>query len=147
MDPEQVLAMAIEKEKEAHELYAGVAERTKDPAVRTLLGELAAEEASHRATLTGLTPEAASAFKAPVGRDLNIAEYLEPKPLGPESGLQDALIHAMKREEEARAFYQAMAGAVSDHGLRSLLRELAAMENGHKARLEAFYEDVFLREN
>ena len=148
MKPPDVLSLAVQKEIEAHELYANVAQRTDNPAAKALLRELAAEEANHRSLLEGLRPEQVTAFKPPRAlQDLKITEYLQATPLGPESGLQEVLIHAMKREEQARDFYQAMAGATQDDQLKRLLEKLATMETSHKARLEAFYDDVFLREN
>ena len=77
---------------------------------------------------------------------MRITEYLEGKTLAPDSTLQDAMVFAMKREEQARRFYEAMAAAVQSGELADLLAKLAAMEAAHKARLEALYEDVFLRE-
>jgi len=148
MEPSEVLSLAIRKEIEARELYANVAERTDNPAARTLLCELAKEEANHRRLLEGLSPEHVAAFKPPrAGQDLKIAEYLEATPLGPESSLQEVVTHAMKREEQARDFYQAMAAATENRQLRKLLERLATMETAHKVRLETFYDDVFLREN
>ena len=148
MEPSEVLSLAIRKEIEASELYANVAERTDNPAARTLLRELAEQEENHRHLLEHLSPEHVTAFKPPrAGQDLKITEYLEATPLGPESSLQEVVIHAMKREEQARDFYQTMAEAAENGQLKRLLEKLSTMEAGHKARLEAFYDDVFLREN
>lgn len=148
MKPSDVLSLAIRKEIEACGLYTNVAQRTDNPAAKTLLHELAAEEARHRSALEGVPAEQVEAFNPPsAGQDLKIAEYLEPRPLGPDSGLQEVLIHAMKREAEARDFYATMAAATEDAQLTDLLEKLSAMEGSHKSRLEAFYDDVFLREN
>ena len=75
-----------------------------------------------------------------------LAQYLAPKPLAADSSLQDVLVHAMKREEEAMVFYLTMAEQAAQDDLRVLLEGLSEMENSHKARLEAFYEDVFMQE-
>ena len=124
MDAAEVLSMAIAKEIEAHDLYSGVAERTDNAAARTLLRDLAREEAGHRAALENLSPEECVSFAPPAGQDLKIADYLRPVPLSPDSGLQEVLIHAMKREEEARGFYEAMATEAAEETLRNLLRKL-----------------------
>ena len=42
MKPSDVLSLAIKKEMEAHDLYTNVAQRTDNPAAKTLLEELAA---------------------------------------------------------------------------------------------------------
>jgi rubrerythrin len=146
VDAAEVLARAVQKEVEARTLYQGAAARTQNPAGRKLLNELAEEEQRHQRLLEGLSAEGAGTFHPPQGADRKISEYLEPKPLRADSGLQEILIHAMKREEEARAFYQTMARGAEEDEVRSLFQGLAAMEESHKGRLEAFYEDVFLRE-
>ena len=146
MDAAEILKMAVGKEAEAYDLYCATADRTDNPAARALLRELAAEEAQHRDLLQGLTPQQAASFRPPQARDLKIAQYLAPKPLALDSSLQDVLVHAMKREEEAMAFYLTMAELAAQDDLRVLLEGLSEMENSHKARLEAFYEDVFMQE-
>jgi rubrerythrin len=75
-----------------------------------------------------------------VGQDLKSAEYLEDRPLDPDAGLQDIVIYAMHREEEARDFYRRMADSAPGAELRELFGKLAAMERSHKGRLEEFYE-------
>ncbi len=146
MDATKALDMAIKKEVEAHTLYRSVARKMDDPAARTLLAELAEEEVRHRALLEELTGDQAASFKPPQGRSRNIVNYLTSKPLRADSSLQQILVYAMKREDEARAFYQTMARAADNADLRALLENLSAMEDSHKARLEILYEDVFMQE-
>lgn len=146
MEPQQILSLAIEKEAEACALYADAAALAEDPGARKLLSELAAEEVRHKELLEGLPADKVREFRPPRAHDMMIAQYLEGKPLAPDSRLQDAMVFAMKREEQSRRFYEAMAPAVQSGELADLLFKLAAMEAAHKARLEALYEDVFLRE-
>lgn len=146
MDTQEILDLAIQKEVEAYDLYTGASEKTDNPGAKKLLDELAEQEAYHRSLLEGLPPEQADEFEPPKEKDRHISEHLESRPLGPDSSLQDVLIHAMEREEAARKFYAAIAENAESADLRSLLEKLSTMEDAHKARLEDFYEEVFLQE-
>jgi rubrerythrin len=109
MDKIRILNHAIQKEIEAANLYRDAARVIEEPAGKTLLTELASQEDGHRKLLESLPPEQAEEFRPDKTLDRRIGDYLEPRPLAPGSSLQDILIHAIKREEEARHFYQAMA--------------------------------------
>ena len=147
MEIDQLMAAAVAKEVAAHDLYARTAEAADDPAVKALLTELARDEARHRELLEGLDTSRLGEFATQVQRDLGIAEYMEERPLSPEAGLQEAMVYALHREQEARDFYSRMAAAVGDPAAAALFEKLATMEAGHKARLEELYESMFLRDN
>ncbi|MFP4026390.1 MAG: ferritin-like domain-containing protein [Candidatus Brocadiia bacterium] len=146
MDKKQILKAAIKKEVEAHDLYADMAERTDNPGARSLLEDLAEEEDGHRQLLEGLSAEEIDKFTPPEKRDLKLTEHLKSKPLKENSSLQDVLVHAMEREKRAREFYETMAQSTDGKTWSTLFGKLAKMENTHKARLEEFYEEVFLQE-
>lgn len=147
MDVKDVLDAAIAKEVGACELYTVTAEATDDPALRALLSDMAAQENHHRELLQGIEPEQCGVFQPEPRQGLKLAEYLEERPLSPDASLQDVMLYAMHREEEAREFYALMADAVGDEQVAQLFRSLATMEHSHKAKLEEQYEDMFLREN
>lgn len=140
MDVQEVLDAAIRKEQAACELYSRTAAESPAPGARALLSELAEQERQHREALESLDPASLGAFEPDLRQDLKIAEYLEDRPLDPDAGLQDIVIYAMHREEEARDFYRRMADSAPGEELRELFGKLAAMERGHKGRLEEFYE-------
>ncbi|MHC4591828.1 MAG: ferritin family protein [Planctomycetota bacterium] len=147
MDVKEVLDVAIAKETGACELYTATAEATDNPALKALLSDMAAQEDHHRELLQGIEPEQCGAFRPEPRQDLKLTEYLEERPLSLEASLQDVMLYAMHREEEAREFYASMADAVTDEQIAELFRSLATMEHAHKAKLEEQYEDIFLREN
>jgi rubrerythrin len=60
--------------------------------------------------------------------------------------VQQALIYAMQKEQEARRFYTRLALGMPDDKLAKLFHDLAVMEGQHKAKLEDLYEEHFLRE-
>ena len=147
MELEELIATAAAKETAAHDLYARTAEASDDPAVKALLTELARDEARHREMLEGLEAGRLGTFAPETPRDLGIAEYMEERHLSPEAGLQEVMIYAMQREQEARDFYAGIAAAGGEPAAAALFGKLAAMEAGHKARLEELYEAMFLRDN
>jgi rubrerythrin len=147
MDVEEALGVAIEKEIAAYQLYARTAERADDPALKSLLAEMAGQEDRHRELLQGIDPAQCGAFQPEERRDLKMAEYLEKRPLRADAGIQDVVLYAMHREQEAREFYAQMAESVADSEVAGLFRQLSSMENSHKARLEELYEAMFMRDN
>jgi len=52
------------------------------------------------------------------------------------NSVDEILVFAIREEEKAAAFYQALAGRVKRPGLRRGLEEFAEEELGHKAKLE-----------
>ena len=147
MDLKDLIAAAAAKEAAAHDLYAETAAAAEDPAVKALLTELAGDEARHREMLEGLDVGRLAAFAPQAPRDMKLAEYMDEKPLSPQAGLQEAMVYATHREQEARDFYAGMAASVGEPAAAALFGKLAAMEAGHKARLEQLYEEMFLRDN
>ncbi len=143
---EEILQKALDKEQEAHDFYARASDAVKNPGGRVLLRELAEEELKHcefirKVKATKSWPELL------VKQELHITEFLIDKPINPESGLQEILIFAMKREEKAANFYAKMLSQAGDGGLRSLFERLRQEELNHKAMLEGLYEEVILSEN
>jgi rubrerythrin len=147
MDARDILNAAIDDECAAYELYASTASRTDEPAARELLLELAEEEKRHRELLEEVQPALADAFQPESRPDMKLSDHLQERPLSEDSDLQDVVIYAMHREQQARDFYARMSLAMPDRDLSRLFHNLSVMENAHKARLEEFYEQAFLRES
>jgi rubrerythrin len=138
---------AIRREAEARAFYLAMKEKTRDPAARKLLGELAEEEARHAELLRGKEVDAFLKSPPPPIRELRIAEFLAPKKVSPDASFQDVLIHAMKREDAAFWAYQALAESAVEETPRRLFRRLAEEERGHRNRLEKLYDDVIFAED
>jgi rubrerythrin len=143
----ELLDTAIYKEIASQAVYEAAQARTEDPAAKSLLQELAKEEHGHTEKLKKLKDQGTSPrtwVKEQVP-NLKISEHLT----GPDSiegaGLQDTLIFAMKREQQAVEFYSRMMGALRDTGSKNLCAELVGEELKHKLRLETLYDDMFYR--
>ena len=61
--------------------------------------------------------------------------------------LAEAWQLAIQREQEARDFYEEMAGMVEDSALKNLFAHLIEQEKNHKQLLEEEYEKMFTPEN
>ncbi len=72
-----------------------------------------------------------------------ISEYLTGADTLEDVGLQDALIFAMKREQQAIEFYSKMMGIMTDEAAKHLCERLVHAELKHKLRLETLYDDLF----
>ena len=146
-EAQAVLDLAIRKEQETHQVYQQAAQATTDRGVKALATELAEEELNHAKVLRSLELGRLQEHEFVRIQTLGISDFLLDKPTLEGAGLQDVLIFAMKREEKAHSFMAKMAEAVEDSLTRKLLEILAQEELKHKARLESFYEQVFLKEN
>ena len=143
----KVIKDAIRKEHQARDLYIKARKFAEDPATRTLLDSLAAEETGHAALLSGKGLTAFLASKPPPIEDLRITEFLVPRKLSAHAAFQDVLIYAMKREAASFWAYQALAEATGDGPTRRLFRRLAQEERLHRNRLERVYDDVIFAED
>lgn len=149
-DIKEIFQRAAAKEEEAHQGYVKAQTLTRDPGARHLMVELAQEELKHKELVLGLAqkgPAALGSFKKEAIPNLQISEYLAGGSTLSEASFQDTLIFAMKREEQAQAFYAQAARATSNREAQHLLELLAQEEQKHKLRLETIYDEVVLKEN
>jgi rubrerythrin len=111
--------------------------------------ELAKEERGHSQQLKklkerGLTKNDWHQTPAP---NLKLSDYFIGGETLAGAGLQDTLIFAMKREQQAIEFYSRMMGMLGDETAKRLCQKLVNDELRHKLRLELLYDDLFYRED
>ncbi len=140
---------AIYKEIASHAFYLAGQTKTQDPAARTLMKELAKEELKHSRWLKNLKEEGLEKRRGHLKEvpNLMVSEYLTGGDTMEGAGLQDALILAMKREQQAIEFYAKMMGVVRDGMAKHLCQRLVHEELKHKLRLEILYDDLFYGED
>jgi rubrerythrin len=143
-EPTELLDTAIYKEIASQAYYIAGQDKTDDPAARKLMGELAGEELKHARWLAalkekGLACQDWSAEKIP---NLLISEYLTGGNTLKGGGVQDILLFAMKREQQAVEFYSRMQGALKDETARQLCHRMMREELKHKLKLETLYDDM-----
>ena len=145
----ELLDNAIYKEIASQAFYLAGQSKTQDPGARALLKELAEEELKHSQWLKkykeeGLVKQDWHREKIP---NLMISEYLTGGGVGEGAGLQDVLVSAMKREQQAIEFYSKMMSILRDETAKNLCQRLVHEELKHKLKLETFYDDLFYGED
>ena len=142
-----IINFAIEKEKEAAELYTKLVEMVQKPNAKTMFKELATEEVKHRKFFEGLREDQVPDLPLRKVTDLMISNYLVDIELQPDMEYQDILILAMKREESAVNLYKDMASKVAEPKMNKLLQFMSQEEAKHKLRLETEYDKNVLKED
>lgn len=144
---EQIINFAIEKEKEAADLYTRLIGMAKKPNAKTMFQELAAEEEKHKRFFEGLREDQIPDLPLRKVMDLKISDYLVDVEFKTDMEYQDILIMAMKREESAVKLYTDLASKVQEPKMNKLLQFMAQEESKHKLRLETEYDKNVLRED
>ena len=139
---------AIYKEIASQAFYIAGQSKTQDPGAKALMKELAREELKHSQWLKNLKGKNWEKQRWHRDRvpDLMISEYLTGGETLEGAGLQDTLIFAIKREQQAVEFYSKMMGLMRDRTTKRLCERLVHEELKHKLRLEIFYEDLLYGE-
>ena len=139
-----ILAAGAEKERAAHDFYAGAAGKVKNPIGRKMLGRLADEETKHEQLLQSWAREGACPAAPPAaGLDKDfIARGRQKVAEAVKAGTTDleAIEFGRQMERQAIAFYQDAAAKVQDQASKGLLLRLKAEEDKHLALLTDLYE-------
>jgi rubrerythrin len=139
---DDILSQAIKGEIEAAQFYADVAEKTENAHIKDLFLTFSEEEKKHRRILEGFRDDASAAVSFEKVPDFHVSETVEEPILSMDMKPADAIALAMKKEEVAMRQYTEMADACTDPDRKKLFLELAAMERGHKAKMETAFVDI-----
>jgi rubrerythrin len=143
-----LLDSAIYKEIASEALYLALKDKTPDPGASALMAELAEEEKKHVRWLTGYKDKGAKQkWRTGVVADLKISDHLTASDTPQGAGLQDTLVFAMKKEQQAIDFYSRMTGMLRTQTAKRLCQKLVNEELRHKLKLETMYDQLFLGEN
>jgi rubrerythrin len=142
---QEAIAFAKEKENAAIHFYDSARQVTKNPASKTMFGEMADQERQHLKFLEEMKEKDVETFPEEKIQDLKISQYTEDVPFSPELDYRQILIVAMKKEEQAHRLYSDLADMTIDPKLAKLFRVLAQQEAKHKLKLESEYEDHVLQ--
>ncbi|HOB18602.1 MAG TPA: ferritin family protein [Candidatus Methanoculleus thermohydrogenotrophicum] len=137
-----ILSNAIDREIEAYTFYRTLQEKVRDENLKNLLDELAGEEIKHRKTLEAFLLKEPGELGFNTERDYKVADTLETPPLSADLKPIDGLVIAIRKELDAMQMYTQLAALSDDPEQRKLFESLAAMERGHKARLEDIYTNM-----
>ena len=145
--PEEILAYAAEKEKEAVAFYLQLSENETVAAAKKQFLEFAEEEKRHQAMFENYLADPAQVadYQFSEIEDLKISDYLVEESYSPKMDYAAILRLAMKKEEKAVKFFQDMAASVSDENLRKVFQVLINEEQTHKNILETLYDEYLKR--
>ena len=148
-DLSELLETAMYKEIASQAFYIAGQQKTDDPGARALMKELAEEELRHSQMLKGLKERGwkKGQWRQEKVPNLRISEYLTGNDKLEGAGLQDTMVFAMKREQQAVDFYSQMMSALRSEEAKLLCERMVHEELKHKNRLEIFYDDLFYEED
>jgi rubrerythrin len=140
---QEVLDNAISNEIEAYRFYREVAEKVEDRFIKQMFEEFAREEQMHRKILEGFRERSDMEIHFTHLPDFHVSTTLDtPVQLSIDMKPADAIALAIKKEEAAMTHYSHLAEACADPDQRKVFLELAAMERGHKSKMENAFVDI-----
>lgn len=140
---QSILDDAIQGEIEAQHFYQQVAQKVQDGHLKEMFTIFAQEELKHQKILEGFHNRADMAIHFASVPDYHISETVDnPTELSISMKPADAIALAMKKEEAAMQHYTQLAEACNDDAQRNVFLELAAMERGHKSKMETAFVDI-----
>lgn len=139
----EILAYAIEKEKEAAEFYEEVSEKERFAGAKEMFKEFAAEERKHQSLLENYegNKEKLAEYKLEWIPDIKRSDYMVDVVYEPGMHYSEILRLAMKREEMALKLYNELQSQTDNQDFIKLFQVLAQEEAKHKKFLETLYDD------
>ncbi len=147
----QVMDIAVEREKDAHDFYFQAAEATHDTRGKEMFVWLAHQELGHFNSLRKLN-EALLESDSEIKLGCLSAEdsrVIESVPISEVSGkvtitttATEALQISMQAERASIELYRRMEKSTTDHGVKMMFDELVAEEQAHLLLLEAQYRAI-----
>jgi rubrerythrin len=139
---EGILARAIASEIEAQKFYRDVAGKMSDPFLKELFAGFVEEERKHEEILNGFLSAVPERLPFEETRDYRVSETVAAPKVSADMKPADAFALAVKKEEEAMNHYTALAEGCRDAEQKKIFLDLAAMERGHKFRMENAFVDI-----
>jgi rubrerythrin len=142
---DDIVAFAIEKEKEAADFYQGLSVQQQFSGKKQMLQEFATEERKHQRLLedlqAGQVGDKLDDYEFKWITDIKRSDYVDEVPYRADMGYNELLMLAMKREEKALALYNQMLANTQEPQARKVFKMLCQEEAKHKLALETMYDD------
>jgi|WetSurSiteA1Bulk_404760.scaffolds.fasta_scaffold138815_1 rubrerythrin len=136
-----IIKNAIAQEKLSQDFYQRLADLVSHKETKDTFAYLAKEELEHQGFLEScFTPTGCKLMGQ--AQNVHLAELLQAPVIQPDMSPKEALVVAMKQEEAAHRFYQALAAVQPAGEIRAFLEKMAQMELGHKAKVEYIYNNT-----
>lgn len=139
LTPLEAVALAVRSEIESTDIYTKLIDRIRNPEVKQLFVDLAAEEDRHREHLMALYRKMLG------GEEPSIPESDGRKKewdIDPQADFLTVMTKARDKEYDSEAFYQDAAEKVTDHKTRLFFIELAETERKHAVVLQKQVEKL-----
>ncbi|MBI9091008.1 MAG: ferritin family protein [Desulfobacterium sp.] len=137
-----IINMAIANEIEAQVFYGAAAVKVKDAYLKEMFEHFAKEEKMHEKLLRNILKSSTIHLHFSEDIDYKVAETVDEPSLTTDMKPADAIALAMKKEEQALKEYTLLAQNCQDPEQKKTFLDLAAMERGHKLKLEKAFLDV-----
>ena len=137
-----VIKFAMANEVEAQKFYADVAEKQRNKALKKMFLQFSEEEKKHREILKGIYVSNSIGDYFGEETDYKVSDTVDEPELSIDMKPADAIALAMKKEEEAMLQYTALAEDCPDAEKKKVFLDLAAMERGHKRKMEDAFVDI-----
>jgi len=137
-----IIKFAMENEVEAKEFYEEAAKKVKNTQLKEMFADFAEEEKRHREILKQVYISNRMGDYFHEDLDYHIAEDVDLPALSTDMKPADAIALAMKKEEAAMVQYTELAETCPEPDKKKLFLDLAAMERGHKLRMENAFVDI-----
>ncbi len=140
---DEVLTFAIDREKEAVEFYASLAQEATRDSLKQTFESFSKEEQKHVELLSDISgnKEKIDAYELKAITDLKISDYLVEKEYETGMPMPEILKLAMKKEEMAVKLYTTLGEQTDDADAKKVFQILVQEEAKHKLALETMYDD------
>jgi rubrerythrin len=135
----EAVALAVRSEIESTNLYEKLAERVKNPKVKKVMQELAADEEKHRESFMALYEKMLNGEEPSIPQQDERGKKLD---LPPEPDYLVIMTAARDKERSSEAFYKEAAKKVVDDRTRMFFLEVAESERLHAARLQRLVDKL-----
>jgi len=138
----EIIKFAMQNETEAKKFYEDVAAKMKNTQLKQMFTEFAAEEGRHRKILNQIFTSNRIEEYFDEEQDYHVSEQIDAPTLSTDMKPAEAIALAMKKEEEAMVQYKQMAESCPEPEKKQVFLDLAAMERGHKQKMENAFVDI-----
>ena len=135
----EAVALAVRSEIESTDIYETLAARVKNPEVRTILTDLAADEEKHRQGLMNLYQRMLGDQEAAIPESDGREKKLD---LAGDAAYEDVLRAARDKEFDSERFYKQAADRVREYRTRMFFLDVAESERKHAATLQKLLDQL-----
>lgn len=135
-DYKEILDFAMNREIEAQQFYKAVADKMKDKNIIDMFLGFVREEEKHEMILRNIYESKGIGKYFDEKKDYKISETFEAPKVSEDMTPATAFALAAKNEEAAMNLYTDLAKVCTDPEQKKVFEDLAAMERGHKLKME-----------